>query len=210
MQISIELSAESRQTIRRWRERGQQVQPAMVQAARHGAVLLASAIGEHEFGPGGSLRTITGMLQRSIAGRVISSGDIIVAGVGVTKGPASKYAKIHERGRVIRAKGGALAVPLPEARTRGGKPRFPGGPREAAERYPDMFMLKRKGKPPLLVYPLRVAGRADGKVKRIVPLFVLLKSVRMPARHWLSGGVRKHREIFRVEMQRELTALLER
>jgi len=48
MQFTIELSAESRRTIRRWRERGRQVQPALVQAARHGAELLASAISEAE------------------------------------------------------------------------------------------------------------------------------------------------------------------
>ena len=209
MQISIELSPESKRAIARWKERGRQVQPALVKGARHGAELLASEISTKELGERGTLRVVTGMLRRSVQGRVISSGDTIVAGVGVISGPAATYARIHEKGGVIRAKGGALAIPLDAAKTPGGKPRWPGGPREAGEKLKGMFMLKQKGKPPLLCIAKRVRGQAGGKVKEIVPLFVLLKSVRMPARHWLSGGAQKHREVFRVAMQRELTGLLE-
>lgn len=212
MQIVIEMSEDSKSVIAKWAGKPKRLRSGMVAAARHGAELLASAISEKELGEGGVLRVVTGMLRRSVAGRIVShTGDAIVAGVGVIKGPATKYARIHEKGGVIRAKGGgALAMPLPAARTPSGKPRFPGGPAEAKQKYPDLFMLKRRGRPPLLVRPLRMrGGGAHGKVKALEPLFILLKSVRMPARKWLSGGITKHREVFVVNMQRELTRLLE-
>ncbi|MCK4660863.1 MAG: hypothetical protein KAV82_15190, partial [Phycisphaerae bacterium] len=207
--IEIKLDGASEREIRRLGGLGKRVLPAITRAARYGAEQLASKIAEQELGPDGALKVVTGKLRASLRGRVLSTGATVVAAVGVTKGPATKYAAIHERGGVIRPKNAkALAIPLPAARGPGGKPRYPGGPREAARKHPNMFMLKQKGKPPLLCYAKRVRGKAGGKVSELVPLFVLKKSVKVPARHWLSGGVRKHRDTFVVAIQQERTALL--
>ncbi|MCK4624567.1 MAG: hypothetical protein KAV00_04595 [Phycisphaerae bacterium] len=207
--IELKLDEASKREIRRLEGLGKRFLPALTRAARYGAEQLASKIAEQELGPDGTLKVVTGKLRSSLRGRVVSTGATIVAAVGVTKGPATKYAAIHEHGGVIRPKNAkALAIPLPAARGPGGKPRFPGGPREAARKHPNMFMLKQKGKAPLLCYAKRVRGKAGGRVSELVPLFVLKKSVKVPAKHWLSGGAWKHRGIFVVGVQQNLTAWL--
>jgi hypothetical protein len=205
--LQLEFTGASRREIQKAIGRAKRVQATVAGAAKRGVEQLASEIATHEL-TGQTLGVVTGMLRRSVKGWMISSGGTIVVAVGVTKGPATAYARIHEEGGVIRGKGKRLAVPLPAARTRTGKPRFPGGPREAARKYPDLFLLKRPGRPPLLCRPLRVAGRKGGKVKGLEPLFVLLSSVRIPARHWLSEGVLKHHDVVRLGIERDLDALL--
>ena len=205
--IYIELTQKSKDTIAKLAALGRQIQPALERAALHGATVLASQIGAEEFGPGKSLNVVTGNLRRSLAGRVVRSGDPLIAAVCVTKGPASKYATIHEYGGVIKAKGGkALAIPLNAAKTPGGRPRFPGGPLEAGQKL-KTFVVAEKGKPPLICTTKHVAGGGK-KVRELVPLFVLVKQVKMPARHWLREGVRKHQGVFRVALREELDRLI--
>jgi hypothetical protein len=206
---TIKLSGGSRRTIQRSRLRGDRLVRGLPQALDHAGWLLADEIKVKEFGPGKTINVVTNQMRRSVASRVTGSGDAYAVMIGITKGPASSYAAIHERGGVIRAKGrGALAIPIGRARTATGKPRFPGGPHEAARKHPEMFMLKRSGKPPLLVRPLRVAGRSGGKIRGIEPLFVLLKSVRIPPRRWLSGGVERGIRVFQVDLQASIDRLV--
>lgn len=203
----IKLAGESRRVIERSRLRGDTLIKALPAAAQKAGTLLANRISRDEFGPGKTLNVITSQLRSSVAARVLGSGASLAVMVGVTKGPAAQYAAVHERGGVIRAKSGrALAVPLDGAKTPGGRSRTPA---EMARKYPDMFMLKRPGKPPLLVRPLRVKGQPGGRIREFEPLFVLVKSVKIPARHWLSGGVRRGFDVFHLSLRRDVQALLE-
>jgi hypothetical protein len=205
--IYIELTQKSKDGIAKLAEAGRDLMPRLSQAALHGATLLSSTIGAEEFGPGKSLNVVTGNLRRSLVGKVVRPGDPLIAAVGITKGPASKYAAIHEYGGVIKAKGGkALAIPLSAAKTPGGRPRFPGGPLEAGEKL-KTFVVAEKGKPPLICTTKHVAGGGK-KVRELVPLYVLVKQVRMPARHWLREGVRKHQGVFRVALREEMDRLV--
>ena len=210
MQLRIDLTSESKRAIARWGERGKQIKPTIAKAAARGAQLVVAEILQHEL-RGKALRWLTGTLAGSLTSNVVVEGDTVIARVGVWKGAASKYARIHEMGGVIRpVKGKYLAIPLDAVRGPGGKPSFSGPRKAQAEKYPDMFLLKRRGKDPLLCAPRRVAGRGKGKgrVRGLIPLFALKKSVKIPARHWLSGGVRSHREVFRVTVQRDVDAVL--
>jgi hypothetical protein len=208
--IRITLTDESRRAIQAAIGRSRSVRKVVADAAARAAELVVGQIVKEDLS-GKTLNVITGNLRRSLSSRVIRGGNIVAA-IGVIKGPAMKYAAIHEFGGTIKpVKGQYLAIPLRAAKSGGGRPRFPGGPREAALKYPDTFVLKRPGKNPLICATLRVKGKGKnaGKVKGILPLFVLVKSVTMPARHWLSEGVRDKRRFFMVEIEKDLNRLLE-
>lgn len=209
--VTIRLAGDSLRTIARMKARPARLIDGMRPVAERAGVELASLISESEFGPGKAVGNVTGMLRRSIASRVLGvNAAALSIKVGVTKGPATAYASIHERGGTIKAKGGkALAIPVGKALVSGSRrPKFPGGPREAARKFPEMFMLKRPGKPPLLVRPIRVAGRANGKIARIEVLFVLKKSVKVSPKRYLSGGVQKHIGQVEVTLQDGLDRLM--
>lgn len=179
---------------------------ALVPASRFAASFLASQVSATSF-QGSPLQTRTGLLSKSVASDVIVEGGKIIARIGILKGPAIKYGSILEEGGTIRPKKGrALAVPLSAAKQGRGTPRFPGGPRSAdfRQKYPDAFLLKRKGKPPLIVSPRRVRGQRNGRVVELIPLFILLRSVKVAPRFWLSGGVRKNFGVWEVHFEQEL------
>jgi len=181
---------------------------ALMPAVNSAATRLASRIAQTQF-RGSPLQTRTGILAGSVASRVFRVGDVVLAQIGTIKGPARAYARIQEEGGVIKpVKGKALAVPLAGAKTPSGRPRFPGGPREAQAKYPDMFLLKRRGKPPLLVRPLRVRGRSNGRVKALIPMFILLKRVTIKATRWLSEGVSRNVDVWDVAFTEEMNRRL--
>jgi len=116
----------------------------------------------------GHLR-ITGDLARSF-GRVVFGENLEALTLSIYSG--SKYARIHEKGGTITAKPGkALAIPLDAAKTAGGASRY-----KSPKEIPDLVMIKRPGRPPLLV---KQAVRGRGMDRRImgIPMFVLVKSV---------------------------------
>jgi len=126
----------------------------------------------------------------------------------VTKGPATRYASIHERGGVIEPVNKKyLAIPL--EKTSGGRPKFP-TPASAAAKFGEknVIVIKSKKGNLLIVRLRRVSGSDRGKVIGIEPLFVLKKSVKIPARRWLSGGVRRNIGDMRSWMQNEVDQLL--
>lgn len=208
MHLVLKLAPGSQRAIDRWAQRGKELRPVIKQAAAQGAQLLAAEIVRKDL-HGYVLDWRTGMLAQSVVGRVAGSGDTIIVSVGVWKAPAAKYARIHEKGGLIRpVKGKYLAIPLDAARTAGGRSRFPRGPRQAEEKYPEMFLLKRPGKDSLLCIPKRVGGRRKGRVKGIIPLFVLTRYVRLPPRYWLSGGTRRHVHVCTVTVERAVHKLL--
>lgn len=129
------------------------------------------------------LKVGTGHLRRSIAYKDKSKKGVssVTVGAGVAGRRAPKYAEIHETGLPIITpkKAKALTIPLP-------------GVKGVAANYPDAFLIKSKAGNTLLVEPKGKEG--------IRPLFVLKKSVKMPARRWLSRS--------RAEMKPELLRLL--
>lgn len=122
--------------------------------------------------PGGtghnSLSARSGALIDSIQRSVSVSGDKVDRLVGQI-GADLDYAAIHEAGGVIRARGGGyLTVPLPAALDSSGLPK-----RRSARDWDNTF-VKRSRKGNLLIFQRR-GGRA-------VPLYVLKREVRIPAR----------------------------
>lgn len=114
------------------------------------------------------LKVRTAQLWRSIAmkGKTVGSINSVTVGSGVAGRKAPPYARIHEKGGTIKPKTAkALTIPLP-------------GIKGVAANYPDAFIIKSKAGNTLLV-------ESKGK-KGLRPLFVLKKSVKIPARHWLS------------------------
>lgn len=123
---------------------------------------------------GQALHVQSGRLRKSIDYKFEGPAKIMV-------GTNVKYGRIHEEGGTISAKPGkALAVPVhPQAKQWSARGR---SPREMA----DLVYIPRKGKPPLLV---KIAGRGGNRWQI---MYVLLKSVRMPARPWLSPAVQTY------------------
>lgn len=203
----IELSPATQQTIEFWQRVPIHFDRTVVPASRVAAKMLSSKVSQTQF-TGSPLNVRTGNLRRSVDADVVRIGDNIIARIGVLKGPSSRYARILEEGGEIRPrKARALAVPLSAARTAGGRDRFPGGPAGAKfkGKYPDAFMLKRPGKPPLIVVPRRVRGSKNGRVAGLMPMFALVKSVRIPRTEWLSRGVARNMGVWEVEFEREFS-----
>jgi hypothetical protein len=134
----------------------------------------------------------TGTLLRSYAHTVEETGGGgLQLTVGVThqsaKGKALQYAATHEFGATIRAKGdGWLAIPLPAAKTERGVPR--GGPRD----FENTFFIRSKSGDKLVLMQKIGTG--------VVPIFVMVKSVTIPAR----PGLEPARQEFQPELVRRL------
>jgi len=143
---------------------------------------------------GGSTRlnVRTGRLRASIAGRVNIEGDTIevslVAG-GVspakkqkiksrTSSPgAVRYARIHEEGGSIKARGKLLAIPIhSDLFTAGGKQRY-AGPRDVPNL---VFAISKAGKPFLFD---KFKGTSEA-------YYLLRERVDIPARPYLAPGLR--------------------
>lgn len=107
----------------------------------------------------------TGTLARSLVH--VATGEALYVGFGAS------YWKIHEFGGVIRGKPW-LAIPLPPMKTRAGVQRM--SIQEAKSAHPKAFFRRAKSDPSKLVL-LNPVG--DGSLQA---LFVLQKSVRIPAR----------------------------
>ena len=142
-------------------------------------------------GPPGLFRR-TGALARSL-GPAVVVGDTLPA-LKMTLGTTSRYARIHEHGGVIVAKGKKLAIPLGAAKTAAGVSR--GGPLTYGGK---LFPIRSKTGNLLLVR--RIGGRKAKKSGHsFEPLFVLKDSVRIRPRlgfastfnDVMPGLVRKH------------------
>lgn len=120
--------------------------------------------------PGSPPGVQTGRLRNSVA---VKSSGVLRRQVG-TNVP---YGRIHEFGGTITAKNGSLLVPIgPKGRQ---ALRDSGG----NVRSLNLFIIKRKGRPPILAQGFsRLKGPGKGSV---TPLFVLLKSVTLPPRPWV-------------------------
>jgi hypothetical protein len=197
----IQVNTDSQRLIEYLRKYPDRLAKAIMPAVREASERLASAVAETQFGPQGELDVRTGKLRASVAAQVITIGGVIAAKIGVLKGPATAYARILEEGGTISAKAGkALAIPVGEALTPSGRPRYPGGPREAEPRQPnEVFMIAPTAGPPLIVRRRTVRGSGTGaRIKETSVLFVLQKSVVIPKKLWLSQGVLRNWQVWEV------------
>lgn len=127
-------------------------------------------------------------LRSSIGSRIFERADGLSAmiGSGARNGGRVKYANIHETGGTITPKNSKyLAIPLDAARTKGGDQRNI-SPRD----FENTFI--RKG----IIY--------QKQGKNIVPLFVLKKSVRIPARKYLSKTLAMSQAKIMTSFQKQL------
>ena len=134
---------------------------------RNAAAAVETKLKENVSGP--ILKVRTGYLRNTIAAKLFNYNDGIGAlvGSGARTGERAKYADILETGGIIRPKKAKyLAIPIGEAKTKSGVPR--GKPRD----FKDTFI--RKG----------ILFQKYGK-KSVRPLFLLKKSVTIPAFRWM-------------------------
>ena len=124
---------------------------------------------EHTLG-GGILNVGTAHLKRNVAFKVHSLGHITKTEVGTGVGTAKevKYARIQEKGGVIKPKRAKmLTIPFR-------------GVKGKASNYPGAFIVKKKSGKMFI---------AKKKGRGLQPLFTLKKQVRIPARRWLSRTI---------------------
>ncbi len=120
---------------------------------------------------GGILQTRSAHLRRNITGKTFRDKLIYsIIGTGIFGKKGVKYASILEKGGTIRPKKAkALTIPLP-------------GVKGKASNFPDSFIIKSKAGNALIVQKKGKSG--------LKPLFVLKKSVKIPAFHWLSDSIK--------------------
>jgi phage gpG-like protein len=126
------------------------------------------------FDKGDPLKRRTGQMARSLAWTSIrrEGGGFSF----VLKSPL-KYPAIHEFGGVIRPVTKQwLTIPLKDAMTPAGVTR------KAAPEWPDSFIARSRRTGKLILF------QRKGEDK-VIPLFVLVRQVEIPARHWLSGAI---------------------
>ncbi len=117
------------------------------------------------------LKTKSAHLRRSITGRTFKDQLIYaIIGSGIFGRKGVKYARILEKGGIIRPKTKKmLTIPLP-------------GIKGKAANFPNAFIIKSKKGNILLV-------EKKGE-KGLRPLFVLKKQVKIPAFHWLRDSIK--------------------
>lgn len=129
----------------------------------------------------------SGHLAQSIQTSVYQDGASVVTariGSGVANNRRMPYAEIHEDGGTITPKKAKwLTIPLEAALTPSGVPK-----KASAREWKNTFVGKSKGGA-LIIF------QKVGK-KTLVPLYVLKKSVRIPARHYMSETLEASKNYF--------------
>ena len=196
MIVSVEISAETRRRIADDVRAAEAFGNTLADALDAGAVLGAEEVVEHlMLGDLGLTMRNPGQggLASAVRGWTIDRDEPLAA-IGVRSNhPAAAYAAIHEHGGTITPTNArALAVPVSE------EAKLLSSPREQ----PDLVMIKRPGRPPLLARPL-----GDGEIE---VHWVLLQSVTIEATHWLSNGVEMARDTIADAAQGVLNAWADR
>lgn len=171
--ISLSIPEASRQLIRRHAGAAAKCREAigggLLAAAGAGAERVSDALlkGELDLRASGGAEGLAGAV-----GAWMIDPEIPMAALGVpSNAPAARYAAILEYGGTITPKSArALSVPVSDEAKRHSSPRDMTG----------LFMVKRRGRPPLLAESIGKRG--------ILIHWVLLGSVTIRARHWLTRG----------------------
>lgn len=162
--------------------------PIFLKAFRQSVEVVNRKLKTNVTGPILSRRT--GHLAQSIESNISYDGDDLMAEIG--SGVANKfrmpYANIHEDGGVITPKKAKyLTIPLEAALTRAGVPK-----KASARDWANTFIRKSKGGN-LIIFQAAKSGK-------IIPLYVLKRSVSIPGRQYLSRTVLQMRERFLMAM----------
>lgn len=132
-----------------------------------------------------SLKRRTGHLSRSIGSIVVQEqGELVgIVGSGVRTGSRVRYADIHERGGVIRPKRAKyLTIPIGKSKTKAGVGRFSARDIMGGFTEYDKTAVFRSKKGNLIYWGVKKLKKGN----RLEPLFVLVKSVTIPARRYMS------------------------
>lgn len=122
----------------------------------------------------------TGQLSK-IQYKIDRKKIVSIIGNRVISGNPVPYTAIHEYGGVIKPKHGKyLAIPMGKALTPSGVARFK--PRQIESAGYDDSAVFRSKRGTLIMWGIKHLKSKD----RVDPLFVLKKSVKIPARHWVS------------------------
>lgn len=152
-------------------------------------VVAGRVVKESLSGPPGprTLARRTGSLARSVFGRAEIIDGHPGMRIGVLRGPAERYAAIHERGGIVKPKNAkALAIPLSPVKTPAGVPRY-----ESPRDYPGelQFLPSRRGRRIGFLFDPNESGGPGGSFLLSSLKWVLVTEVKIPARRWLSGPV---------------------
>lgn len=130
------------------------------------------------------LKVRSSRLINSIGSKSEVTGNQVIAtigsGIGTGKGKPVPYAEIHETGGTIlpkRAKN--LTIPLDAAKT-------PGGDTRAGYTARNLFAGVISGYDGAFILKNIIFGKVTGGKNKFTPLFLLVKRVDMPARHYVS------------------------
>lgn len=122
---------------------------------------------------------------------------VSIIGNRVISGNPVPYAAIHEYGGTIRpTRAKNLAIPIGRAKTAAGVARF--RPRDIERSGYDDSVCFRSKAGNLILWGVKNLKTK----KKLTPLFVLKKSVRVPARHWVSKTVKESQAGVVTEMER--------
>lgn len=151
-----------------------------------------------------SLKRRSGYLSRSIGSVVVQEeGELVgIVGSGVRTDTRVRYADIHERGGVIKPKNGKyLTIPIGKSKTRSGMGRFSardimGG----FTNYDETAVFKSKAGN--LIY---WGVKKLKKGRKLEPLFVLVKQVKIPARRYMSLTARANTQRVMRQLQNRIT-----
>lgn len=161
---------------------------------------------------GQRLRRRSGSLARSVIGLTEEFEGLPALRIGTLRGPSTPYGAIQQRGGVIKpVKKKALAIPQEAALTAAGVDRF-GGPRG----YPGelKFVPFRSSGVAVggLYDPATIQTDADGKpdLANATMYYMLVKSVTLPAKNWLTDGWKSYSPIFTKDLAVFLKDLVRR
>lgn len=182
MAIEFYIDAKDRKRIEQMlsSQNASRIGEVMFRVFQQAGAMVEGKLKENVSGP--ILNVRSSRLINSIGSIARVTGDQVTAeiGSGARSGERVPYAGIHETGGTILPKRSKnLAIPIGEAKTKGGDTRggFTARKLFAGEipGYDTGFVIKN------IVY-----GKQSGGKNKFTPLFVLVKSVTMPARKYLS------------------------
>jgi phage gpG-like protein len=166
-------------------QRGGQ-ESVLYKAFRNGTLVVERRLKENVSGT--ILKVRSGRLRASMGSIVLQKGENLegTIGSGVRQGERVKYANIHETGGVITPKNTKfLTIPLKAALTASGVQRFTARDVMAgATKYSDSYIHNG------VIFGIMSGGRGEGAD----PLFILKRSVTIPARHYLSRTLTQTQE----------------
>ena len=183
MAIEFYIDAKDRKRIEKMlsTQTASRIGEVMFRAFQQAGAMVEGKLKENVSGP--ILNVRSSRLINSIGSIARVTGDQVTAeiGSGARGGERVPYAGIHETGGTIRPTGGRknLTIPIGEAKTKGGDLRGGFTARK-------LFDGEIPGYDTGVIIKNIVYGKQSGGKNKFTPLFVLVKSVTMPARKYLS------------------------